>query len=263
MTTLDKNSPARAVADVNTGTILASVEIAAAPERVFRALTTPEDIVRWWGNDTMYRTKEWQQDLRVGGRWKATGLGADGVPFKVEGEFLEIDPPRKLVQSWKPDWDAGADTRITYRLEAIDGGGTRVIVRHEGFGDRHESCRSHGQGWQFVLDWLAGFSAPAAEGGSYFVCRLLAPRPTFAFDMTDEERAIMQEHGGYWAGMLNAGTALIFGPVNDPKGPWGLGIVKAADEAAVRKIEAGDPAIRSNRGFHYEILPMLQAVVRT
>ena len=263
MTTLDKNSPARAIADVNTGTILASVEIAAKPERVFRAITTPDEIVRWWGSDEMYRTKEWEQDLRVGGRWRAKGLGADGVPFSVEGEFLEIDPPRTLKQSWKPDWDGGHTTQLTYRLEEI-AGGTRVTVRHEGFGDRHDSCRSHAYGWEAVLRWLGSFSAPAADsGGQWFVVRLLPPRPTFAFDMSEAERAMMGEHAGYWGSMLAAGTALIFGPVADPKGPWGLGIVRAKDEAAVRAIEAGDPAIRSKQGFRYEILPMPQAVLRT
>jgi len=263
MTTLHKNSPARAIADLDSGTILATVEIAAPPPRVFRALTTPDEIVRWWGSDTTYRTNEWKQDLRVGGRWRATGLGADGVPFAVEGEFLEITAPHTLVHSWKPEWDDGHASRVTYRLEAIEGG-TRVTVRHEGFGDRRESCASHARGWESVLGWLADFSAPAAEGGedTYFVCRLLAPRPSFAFDMNDAERAVMQEHAGYWMSLLTAGTALIFGPVADPKGPWGVGVVKAKDEASVRTLEAGDPAIRSKRGFSYEILPMLQAVVR-
>ena len=264
MTSLQKNSPARAVADTENGTILATVEIAAAPERVFRALTTPEEIVRWWGSEQLYRTTEWVQDLRVGGHWRATGRGADGQPFSVEGEFLEIDPPRRLVQSWKPDWDNGHATRITYRLEAIEGG-TRVTLRHEGFADRADSCRNHAFGWQAVLDWLAGFGAPAAQSGGdrYFVCRLLPPRPTFVQDMTDAERATMQAHVGYWTELMKAGNAVIFGPVADPKGPWGLGVVKAKDEAAVRAFEAADPVIRSAAGFRYEILPMLQAIVRS
>jgi hypothetical protein len=42
----------------------------------------------------------------------------------------------------------------------------------------------------------------------------------------------------------------------DPKGAWGVGIVWTADEAAVHALEATDPAIRSKRGFRYEILPM-------
>jgi hypothetical protein len=55
---------------------------------------------------------------------------------------------------------------------------------------------------------------------------------------------------------LHEGTAIVFGSVADPKGGWGLGVVRVADEAAVHALEAGDPAIQSKRGFHYEILPM-------
>jgi uncharacterized protein YndB with AHSA1/START domain len=260
MTSLSKNSRARAVADTTSGTILAKVEIAAPPERVFRALTTPEEIVRWWGSDDVYRTTDWVQDLRVGGRWRATGKGSDGMPFSVEGEFLEIDPPRSLVQSWKPDWDKGPVTRITYRLQAIDGG-TRVTIRHDGFSDP-ESCSNHAQGWPRVLDWLAGYSSPAADSGEqYFLCRLLPPRPSFALDMSEAERALMQEHLVYLRAQMNAGKVLIFGPVGDPKGPWGCAIVRAKDEAAVHALERGDPTIRSNLGFSYETLPFIRAVV--
>jgi uncharacterized protein YndB with AHSA1/START domain len=95
---------ARAVADVTRGMLLASVEIMASPERVFRALAS-EDITKWWGSDDTYRTTRWAGDVRVGGAWVAEGMGSDGAPFSVHGEFLEVDPPRKLVQTWRPSWD--------------------------------------------------------------------------------------------------------------------------------------------------------------
>jgi uncharacterized protein YndB with AHSA1/START domain len=254
-----RNSAARAIADLDAGTILATVDIAAPPERVFRALTTDE-ITRWWGSDELYRTTGFTADLRVGGRWRSEGTGRDGAAFAVEGEFLEIDAPRKLVQTWRPTWDpAAAATRITYRLEPIDGG-TRLTLRHEGFGEQRESCAGHANGWQRVLGWLAGFAAPRED--RYFFVRLIAPRPTFVQDMSAEERAVMIEHAGYWRGHLDTGAAIVFGPVADPEGGWGLGVIRAADEAAVAAYEAGDPVIRSGRGFRYEVLPMLRAVHR-
>jgi uncharacterized protein YndB with AHSA1/START domain len=152
MSTPLKNRAARAVADVTGGLILASVEIAAPIERVFRALTS-EEITRWWGSPELYRTTGYTADLRPGGRWRAVGVGADGKEFSVDGEFREVDPPRKVVQTWRYAWDGGGETMLTYRLETIEGG-TRVTVRHEGFGDRVESCRSHEQGWERVLGWL-------------------------------------------------------------------------------------------------------------
>ena len=263
MTAAANKGAARAIADVSSGTILASVEIAAPPERVFRALTS-DDITRWWGSDDLYRTTRFTADLRVGGKWRADGKGADGSPFFVEGEYLTIDPPHLLVQTWKPAWEPGEPTTITYRLEAT-AVGTKVTLRHEGFTGRAESCQGHAQGWERVLTWLDGFFTAAAAGAlgdAFFFCRLIAPRPTFAQDMTPEERAMMGEHATYWRGHLAAGRAIVFGPVADPAGAWGLGVVRVKNEAEARAFEADDPAIRSGRGFRYEILPMLRAVFR-
>jgi uncharacterized protein YndB with AHSA1/START domain len=144
---------ARAVADLADGLILASVDIAVPPERVFSALTSGVDVVKWWGSDETYRTTSYVADLKVGGRWRAEGRGADGTPYAVGGEFLEVDPPRKLVQTWKYDWGGGGVTTLTYRLDAIPQG-TRLTVRHEGFRDQPDACQSHADGWTMVLGWL-------------------------------------------------------------------------------------------------------------
>lgn len=257
-----KKSPARSIADVTSGTILASVEISAAPERVFRALTSPEEIVRWWGSPELYTTTSWTADFKVGGAWRAEGVGSDGLKFVVVGKYLEIDPPRRIVQTWQPDFDDNQVTTITYVLEPIESG-TRVVLRHEGFGARADSCRNHGQGWERVLDWLQAFAAspPAASAERFFLLRLIAPRPSFALDMNEEERAVMGAHLVYWRASMAEGNVVVFGPVGDPQGPWGMGVVKAADEAAVRAWADNDPAILSGRGFRTEILPMLQAVL--
>lgn len=257
--TRKRNSAPKAIADVSQGTILATVEIAAAPERVFRALTTDE-VVKWWGADGVYWTTSFTADLKVGGSYRAEGKGADGKPFVVSGEYLEIAAPHKLVQTWKPDWDGGHATTLTYLLEAIDDG-TRVTVRHEGFSGRTESCRAHGEGWGLVLGWLAGYAAPPATD-RFFIFRLFGPRPTFPADATPEELSIMREHVAYWAGHLRTGAAIVFGPVADPKGTWGLSVVRVPDEDVLRALQEGDPVIRSGRGFRYEVLPMVRAIVR-
>jgi uncharacterized protein YndB with AHSA1/START domain/uncharacterized protein YciI len=249
---------ARAIADVGAGTILATVEIAAPPERVFAALTSPDELVKWWGTAETYRTTAWTSDLKVGGRWRADGTGANG-PFSVEGEFIEIDPPRKLVCTWKPTWDAGTATTLTYRLEAIEGG-TRVVVRHEGFSDRADSCRGHAQGWEQVLEWLRAHAAPE-PAPLFYMLRLLPPRPTFMLDMTEDERAMMRDHVAYWARHLASGKAIVFGPVGGPAGGFGLGVLRVADEAELHALQEGDPAIRAGRGLTYEISPMVRAVV--
>jgi len=247
---------ATAIADVNDGIVLARVEIAVAPERVFRALTT-EELTKWWGADDMYRTTKFAMDARPGGHWRSEGRGVDGTDFHVEGEVLEVDPPTKLVHTWKPSWEPGPATKVAYTLEPIDGG-TRVTIRHSGF-TNPQSCEGHGQGWIRVLEWLSGHLASASDD-RFFLLRLIAPRPTFPLDMTADERAVMESHGKYLAGKLAEGTVIAFGPVMDPAGAWGMGLVRAKDEAAARALTETDPVILSNRGFRYEILPIARLV---
>jgi len=245
---------ARALADVGEGIVLARIDIAVPPERVFTALTTQE-LTKWWGSAEMYRTTKFAIDLRPGGAWRTDGIGADGSEFHVEGEVLEVDPPRRLVQTWKPSWEPGPATKIVYTLDPI-ATGTRVTVKHSGFTSA-DSCDSHSGGWERVLSWLGAFVNPAPR---YFVCKLLPPRASFMQDMNADERAAMQAHGAYWRTKLAEGIAIAFGPVADPTGGYGLGILAVPDEATLRAFQAADPAIVANIGLRYETTPMVTVV---
>ena len=77
-----KNSSARAVADLVEGLILASVEIAAPPERVFQALASKE-VCNWWVRPGVFDTREWMGDVRAGGRWRAGSR--QGQPLRPGG----------------------------------------------------------------------------------------------------------------------------------------------------------------------------------
>jgi len=94
-----------------------------------------------------------------------------------------------------------------------------------------------------------------------FILRLKAPRPTFALDMTDEEREIMGRHAAYWQRYIDSGQMVAFGPVLDDTGSWGLGVVQAEDEDELRAFAAGDPAINSGMA-QLEIGKMLTGFVR-
>jgi uncharacterized protein YciI len=76
-----------------------------------------------------------------------------------------------------------------------------------------------------------------------FVLRLKASRPSFATDMTDEERAIMGRHAEHWQPWLAAGRVAVFGPVLDDEGTFGLAVVETEDEAELRAFVAADPAV--------------------
>lgn len=146
-----KSNPARAVADLAEGLILASVEIAAPPERVFRALASKE-VVDWWVRPGVFNTTEWTGDVRVGGRWRATGV-VQGQPYALEGEFLEIDPPRRLVYTWHRVGTPGTPTTVTCLVERL-ARGTRVTLRHSGFTSR-EANASVCVGWETSFERLA------------------------------------------------------------------------------------------------------------
>jgi uncharacterized protein YciI len=93
-----------------------------------------------------------------------------------------------------------------------------------------------------------------------FAFHLIAPRPTFVEDMTDDERAMMAEHAQYWRQLLDDGVAVVFGPVLHPAGPYGLAVVEVTDQAHADRIIAADPAVRG--GLKTEVYPMLDPVVR-
>ena len=75
--------------------------------------------------------------------------------------------------------------------------------------------------------------------------RLVAPRPTFALDMTDEEREVMGRHAAYWQPLVDEGRMVVFGPVLDEAGSWGLAVIEADDEDEMKAFAAGDPAVTS------------------
>lgn len=67
----------------------------------------------------------------------------------------------------------------------------------------------------------------------YFVIKLLPNRPDSAQTMTDHEKQIMQQHITYWKDYLQKGIMLVFGPVLDPNGVYGLGIIPVDSEDEV------------------------------
>jgi uncharacterized protein YciI len=77
----------------------------------------------------------------------------------------------------------------------------------------------------------------------HYFARLIPPRPTFPFDMTAEERAVMMEHVKYTHEKFTAGKVLIFGPVMAREGAFGMAVFAVADEAELREIVDNDPSV--------------------
>jgi uncharacterized protein YndB with AHSA1/START domain len=149
--------------------INAEIFVAAPPERVFQALTDPSQMPRWWGQQGMYRVTKFEVDLRPGGKWSSVGVGADGTSFRVDGEYVEVDPPRLLVHTWTPSFSEHAQTLVRWELESRPvhglqtsgpnrmGTGTLVRMQHTGFANNRKAAEDHAQGWQRVLAWMQAF----------------------------------------------------------------------------------------------------------
>jgi uncharacterized protein YndB with AHSA1/START domain len=94
-------------------------------------------------------------------------MRAAGAPeIGVDGEVLEVDPPRKLVQTFRMAMDdamrAQGFTRLTYEIEERKNGVTRVTLTHE-LGDTPALAQlmsggmedqGAGGGWSWVLSGL-------------------------------------------------------------------------------------------------------------
>ena len=147
----------------------AEVFIAAPPARVFEAITDPKQRSQWWGLKGLFRVSDSQSDLRLGGKWFDVGVTDDGRPFRVEGEYLEIDPPRLLVLTRVANFAGNIPTIVRWELEPRDvhglhvsgthriGTGTLVKVSHSGFAGHLDFAQSHNQGWSASLGWLQFF----------------------------------------------------------------------------------------------------------
>ncbi|MGH8426853.1 MAG: YciI family protein [Gammaproteobacteria bacterium] len=98
---------------------------------------------------------------------------------------------------------------------------------------------------------------------NYFLYKLNSPRPSFPADITPDERKLMQEHVVYWGGLMSQGLVIAFGPVADPKGSYGISILRLKEGADANTLGAGDPAIVANAGFNFEVYPMPRLVLAT
>jgi len=88
----------------------------------------------------------------------------------------------------------------------------------------------------------------------HFFIKLIPPRATFIMDMKDAEMAIMQKHAEYWGQLMDKGVAIAYGPVLDPKGGYGIGVICVNTDNELQQLIADDPGNELNK---YEYAPMM------
>ncbi|MFZ0919671.1 MAG: SRPBCC family protein [Candidatus Dormiibacterota bacterium] len=140
------------------------VYIKTTPQAIWDAITKPE-----WTERYGYCGRV-DFDLRPGGKYtgySSEGMRSMGAPeVAVDGRILEVDPPHKLVQTFRmvmdPTMEAQGFTRLTYEIEERKNGVTRVTLTHELEGapvlavlmSGGMEDEGAGGGWNWVLSGL-------------------------------------------------------------------------------------------------------------
>ncbi len=143
-------------------TIVSEIDIAAPPERVFKALVDPVEVRRRAPILDVY-----EMDARVGGRWRLEMRQPfHGVNVVIhDGEILEYDPPRLLVYTWTANFHKDPKHKSVVRWELTPTkSGTQVKVTHSGLASEVDAATAYSGGWPGVLEELKAYIEPKKKG---------------------------------------------------------------------------------------------------
>lgn len=103
-------------------------DLDAPRDLVFKTMMDPKLIPQWWG-PRRYTTAVDKMDVRVGGKWRFVNRAADGGEHWFNGEYREIVPPERVVQTFEFEPVPGHIAVETATFEDIGGGRTRLTAR--------------------------------------------------------------------------------------------------------------------------------------
>ncbi len=131
-------------------TIQQSILVSASRAQVFRALTDPKTLMKWFPSEA-------QTDLRSGGKYRFVFKNLDPQHGgQQEGEFLAVHPNEQVSYTWEA---GGKTTRVDFTLSESDGG-TQVSLTHAGFGEGEaggQVSKMHAGVWNIYLNNLKSF----------------------------------------------------------------------------------------------------------
>ena len=134
-------------------------QVRAAPDQVFRALTDPEELMKWWGAKGMLTRAH--VNLRPGGEYRFEFVSPEGTAAWVKGQYQVVEPPRRIVKTWFNSKFPDLRNTVEFRLEPSPGG-TRLTLIHSGLADRPEAFADYEKGWPDVLGHLVVWAAAFA-----------------------------------------------------------------------------------------------------
>ncbi|WAZ26666.1 SRPBCC domain-containing protein [Streptomyces cinnabarinus] len=130
---------------------------------VFRALTQPEELAKWWGPEG-FTTPSMESDLRPGGGYRIAMQPPEGDLFYLVGEFLEVDPPERLSYTfrWEDPDPEDRETVVTLSLRDIDGTSAELVFTQGDFATGRRQAL-HEEGWTQALNKLEELMSSAAS----------------------------------------------------------------------------------------------------
>jgi len=137
--------------------IVQEVTIKAPAERIFAALTKPDELLKWWVVEGKFKLVQAECDLQPGGKWVMHLVGncaAESSTSTVYGEFREIEAPRLLTYTWIRENEDYPETLVRWDLEEKDGY-TTVRVTHSGLVS--ESLLARNSGWPVIVQLLEAY----------------------------------------------------------------------------------------------------------
>lgn len=131
--------------------------IKSSPSKVFKAITDPQQLTQWFPDVASI-------DPKIGGKisFKFSKSDPDNIiqDHIVEGEIIELEKNKKIVYTWgyldNSDFPL---TQVSWNLEKIGIGMTKVIIIHRGFTDE-KLMNTYSDGWSWFMGRLSIFATP-------------------------------------------------------------------------------------------------------
>jgi uncharacterized protein YndB with AHSA1/START domain len=159
---MNQTSNPASIVDAATFTVRRTIRVDAPVEKVWRAVTEPELIGKWFGRPEL-------SGAGAGSTGTISWPGRHPIPLRVES----VDEPRLVAYRWNnddalgtapDDLDESTSTVFTFTLEPVDGG-TQLTVVETGFertSDPAANMTSHAEGWTSELDKLVVLAETAS-----------------------------------------------------------------------------------------------------
>jgi uncharacterized protein YndB with AHSA1/START domain len=135
--------------------------LGAPRERIFRALTEPAELAKWWGPHG-FTTPEIEIDLRVSGVYRFAMQPPTGDLFHLTGEFLEIDPSNRLAYTFRWEEPDPDDLTTVVSLSLDDVRGATELSLSQGEFATEARVSLHRSGWTDSLEKLRELTESAA-----------------------------------------------------------------------------------------------------